>query len=61
MGLRVPDVMTTLWNFWKTGFIAKLASRQLNCTTHRAFSLRQVLGPQPPGCIFEESIEGDTA
>ena len=33
MGLSVPDVMITLWNLVNTGFIAKLASRQLNCKT----------------------------
>lgn len=31
MGLSVPLVMTTLWNFWNTGRIANPASRQLNC------------------------------
>ena len=34
MGLRVPEVMTTVWNFWKTGLTARLASRQLNCNHH---------------------------
>lgn len=31
MGLSVPEVMTTLWNLVNTGFIARLASKQLNC------------------------------
>ena len=30
MGLRVPDVMITLWNLANTGFTAKLASKQLS-------------------------------
>ncbi len=32
MGDSVPLVMTTVWNFWNTGFTARLASRQLSCT-----------------------------
>lgn len=31
MGDSVPLVMTTVWNFWNTGFTARLASRQLSC------------------------------
>jgi len=34
MGLRVPEVMTTLWNLVKTGFMARLASKQLSCGRH---------------------------
>ena len=34
MGLRVPDVMMTLWNLANTGFTAKLASKQLSYTAH---------------------------
>ena len=30
IGLRVPEVMITLWNLANTGFTAKLASRQLS-------------------------------
>ena len=35
MGDSVPLVMTTVWNFWNTGFTARLASRQLSCRAHR--------------------------
>ena len=31
MGLRVPEVMMTLWNLANTGFTARLASKQLSC------------------------------
>ena len=34
MGLRVPDVMITLWNLANTGFTAKLASKQLSYRSH---------------------------
>ena len=39
IGLSVPEVMTTLWNLLKTGFMARLASRQLNCTIVKAISV----------------------
>lgn len=31
IGDKVPDVMTTLWNRWKIGFIAIDESKQLKC------------------------------
>ena len=42
IGLRVPEVMITLWNLANTGFTAKLASRQLSYRAqHSVGSLRK--------------------
>ena len=40
MGLSVPDVMMTLWNLVNTGFIARLASRQLSCMEEQSHQKR---------------------
>ena len=51
MGDSVPLVMTTVWNFWNTGFTARLASRQLSCRTASGFQDIWVLGFQgKPKC-----------
>ena len=45
MGDSVPLVMTTVWNFENTGRTAKLASRQLNCSTgHPSAKVPRLLG-----------------
>ena len=46
MGLRVPDVMITLWNLVKTGFIARLASRQLSCNISKRLLWGFYWGPR---------------
>jgi len=47
MGLSVPDVITTLWNFSNTGFIAREESKQLSCSHKQKKSgLKFKLHPQ---------------
>ena len=46
MGDSVPLVMTTVWNFWNTGFTARLASRQLSCRAVSGFQGVWALGFQ---------------
>ena len=40
IGLSVPEVMMTLWNLVNTGFMARLASKQLNCARQQMVQRR---------------------
>ena len=51
MGLSVPDVMTTVWNLANTGLTARLASKQLNCSTASVTLGRYLQArPHPASC-----------